>query len=132
MKKENTNALALINNDATEYDVKKALYNLGTSAEKRLSSMVNDVIMVKAFAFAEATVTDKQTGEIRDAERVLVIDVDGVTYHSMSAGLVGGFHNIAGIFGTEKNHLITIDEPIPVKILEKDTPKGHTFVPVID
>lgn len=132
MKNESTNALALISNDATEYEVKKALYNLGTSAEKRLSSMVNDVIMVKAFAFSDATVTDKQTRETRESERVLVIDADGVTYHSMSAGLVGGFHNIAGIFGTEKNHLVIIDEPIPVKILEKDTPNGHTFVPVID
>lgn len=130
-KNENT-ALALINNEASEFEVKKALYNLGTSAEKRLSSMVNDVIMVKAFAFAEAQRTDKQTGEVVDAERVLVIDTDGITYHSMSAGLVGGFKNIAGLFGTEKNHLITLDEPIPVKIVEKDTPKGHTFIPIIE
>lgn len=130
MSKENT-ALALINNEATEFEVKKALYNLGTSAEKRLSAMVNDVVMVKAFAFADAQMTDKQTGEVRDAERVLVIDAEGTTYHSMSAGIVSGFHNIAGLFGTEKNHLITLDEPIAVEIQEKDTPKGHTFIPVI-
>lgn len=129
-KNENT-ALAIVKEGASELEVKKALYNLVSNAENAFSDCLNKVIKVSAFAFTSAEVTDKQTGELMNRERVVAIDEDGATYHSVSTGLVSSFKNIAQIFGDVHGELIRINPALAIEIKQVKTPKGHTFKAVI-
>lgn len=129
--KENTNALALIQPEADELSVKKALYNLESGAENALGDCINKTLSIVAAVFTECDVTDRETGELKRRARVLAIDSDGQTYHTTSAGLVSSFDKLALIFG--KRHSVyenyVVFEPAVVGTVEKKkTPKGQTFI----
>lgn len=126
-----TNALAIFNGN-DELSMKKALYNLTVNAEIKISDMVNSIISVKGFAFTTAEVTNKETGELETRERVVVIDEEGKTYHSVASGIVNSFKKIATIFGTSHNELVTVEPALPVKIIRKATPKGNTYICTIE
>lgn len=125
---KNTTALAIFKKDADEHDVKKALYNLTVNAETKISDKVNSIINVVGFAFTQADVTNKESGELETRERVVVIDADGKTYHSVASGIVNSFRKIADIFGDNYNGFVKVDPALAVKIVRKDTPKGNTFI----
>ena len=130
MSKENT-ALAIFNAEATSIERKKAIYNLTVNAETRLSEKLNQVVEVAGFGFTECEVTNKETGELEPRERLLVIDKDGATYHSVATGLVNSFKNIGRYFAEENNGFFTINPALPVEIKSKTTNKGHTYIAVV-
>ena len=135
MSKENT-ALAIFNPELDELNAKKALYNLTVNAEIKVSDMVNSIINVKGFALTEAEVTNRETGELETRERVVVIDNEGKTYHSVASGIVNSFKNIAKVFGDTRgdtrNEFVTVEPVLPVKVIRKETPKGNTYICVIE
>ena len=127
MKKE-TNALAIING-TDKLATKKALFNLVTNAETKFSDMVNQIFTLKGFAFVDAEVTNRDTGIKEVRERVVAVDADGHTYHSVASGIVNSCKNLARFFGKEENGFITLDPEITVTVERKPTANGgNTYI----
>lgn len=100
------------------------LFNVLTNADTKLSDTVNTVISCENVLFTTGSTTNTETGEVEERERVIVIDTDGQSYHSMSAGLVGSFKNLCLVFGDPKEWAT----PIDVKVVKKETKKGQTYI----
>lgn len=127
-KSEKNSALAVLTGNKDSLELKKLMYNLATSADTRLSAMVNKPIQIKGVTFTQAEITNSETGEIETRERGLVIDADGNTYHSVSSGLVNSLHVFANAFGQEQNGFYIINDDIIATVEEKDTKRGHTYI----
>ncbi|MFQ7061103.1 MAG: hypothetical protein ACLR7Q_09600 [Eubacterium sp.] len=127
MSEKNT-ALSVLTGKKDAFELKKLMYNLATSADTRLSSMVNKPFIIKGVTFAFAEVANRETGELEQRERALVIDADGNTYHSVAGGLVSSLHNFVKAFGEEQNGFYIINEDIPAVVEEKATKNGHTYI----
>lgn len=127
-KSEKNTALAVLTGKKDSLELKKLMYNLATSADTRLSAMVNKPIVIKGVTFTAAEITNSDTGEIETRERGLVIDADGNTYHSVSTGLVNSLRAFVNAFGDEQNGFYVINEDIPATIEEKQTKNGHTYI----
>ena len=128
MAKNETSALAVLTGKKDAFELKKLMYNLATSADTRLSEMINKPFIIKGVTFAYAEVTNRETGELEERERVLVIDNDGNTYHSVAGGLVSSLHNFVNAFGEEQNGFYIINEDIPAVVESKETKNGHTYI----
>lgn len=127
-KTEKNTALAVLTGSKDSLELKKLMYNLATSAETRLSAMVNKSIQIKGITFAMSEISNNETGEFETRERALVIDSDGNTYHSVSSGLVNSLHVFAQAFGQEQNGFYIINDDIIATVEEKDTKRGHTYI----
>lgn len=103
---------------------KANLFNILTNAETKLSDTVNTVISCANVIFTKGTTTNTETGETDERERVIVIDIEGKSYHSMSSGLVTSFKNLCLVFGDPKEW----SNPIDVKVVKKPTKKGQTYI----
>ena len=126
MSKENT-ALAIVNGNADEFSVKKALYNLANSANTKLSSMVNKTFKIKLVTFTVADVLNRNSGEVEQKDRALVIDEAGTTYHTVAGGLVSSLKSLCTLFGADKNGLFEFTDDIECTVKERQTPNGHTY-----
>ena len=126
MSKENT-ALAIVNGNADELTVKKALYNLANSANTKLSSMVNKTFSIKLVTFTVADVLNRNTGEIETKDRALVVDETGTTYHTVASGLINSLKSLCQLFGADKNGLFEFSDELECTVKERSTPNGHTF-----
>lgn len=118
----NSNSLALTQNSTLED--KKALFNIMTNAETKLSDCVNKEIEIANFVFTSGSTTDAETGEVMEQERVIIVDTEGNSYHSMSQGLVNSMHQLVAVFGEPS--LWT--EPLKITVVRKETKKGNTFI----
>lgn len=127
-KSEKTNALAVLTGNKDSLELKKLMFNLATSADTKLSSMINKPIIIKGVTFTYADVTNRETGELENRERVLVIDADGQTYHSVASGLVNSLHAFVNAFGQEQNGFYIINDDIPATVESKETKNGHTYI----
>lgn len=124
----NSTALTILKGNKDSIELKKLMFNLATSADIKLSDMVNKPFVIKGITFTQADVTNRETGELESRERVLVIDADGNTYHSVSSGLVNSLHAFANTFGSEQKGFYLIEDDIPATVVSKPTNNGHTFI----
>ena len=58
-KSEKTNALAVLTGNKDSLELKKLMFNLATSADTKLSSMINKPIIIKGVTFTYADVTKR-------------------------------------------------------------------------
>lgn len=87
------------NLDMTILENKKAAFNMLNSPNIRLSSMVGKTIHAKDYLIDNVTITNQETGEVQDTQRLVIRDVSGETYHTMGRGLVESFNRILDLFG---------------------------------
>lgn len=127
-KSTENSALAVLTGNKDSLELKKVMYNLATSADTKLSDMINKPFIIKGVIFTTAEVTNRDTGELESKDRVLVIDKDGNTYHSVATGLVNSLHNFVNLFAQEQNGFYIVEQDIPATVVSKDTKNGHTFI----
>lgn len=127
-KSTENSALAVLTGNKDSLELKKVMYNLATSADTKLSDMINKPFIIKGVIFTTAEVTNRDTGELESKDRVLVIDKDGNAYHSVATGLVNSLHNFVNLFAQEQNGFYIVEQDIPATVVSKDTKNGHTFI----
>lgn len=123
------NEIATVTNNAicgyAENVDKKAFYNAINSTDVNLSDCINKVIKVKSFLFVPAQITDMETGEIIETERVVVFDADGNSYYSTAQGLLSSFKNLAVCFPSTAEEW---KDGLDCKIEKRSTKKGQTYI----
>lgn len=110
MEQNNTNELAIINDDSgaeliasltgsvpliyssftpTNSNEKADLFNIMNGDCKRLGDMVNIPLHIKDVFVEVVDMTDKNTGEVIKAPRIILIDKDNIGYACVSKGVFG-------------------------------------------
>lgn len=108
------------------FEDRKNIYNILTNANIKVSDMVKETIVIDKIYFTTGTYTDGNTGEtIENAERVILVDKDGESYHSMSVGIISSAKNLLNCFGDFND---IEDAQISVKVVPKKTKKGTTYL----
>lgn len=67
--------------------------------DAKLTEQINKTINVTDYVIHSAMFTDKNTGEIVSGERLVLIDVDKVTYECMSALIIKSLRGVAFAYG---------------------------------
>lgn len=98
---------------------KKEFFNLVNSTEKRVGDMINEVINVKHVYVEIVNCVEKESGEITQCPRTVLIDDKGVGYQAVSIGVFSGLKKVFQIFGLPQ----TWEKPIPLKV--KQITKGE-------
>ena len=133
MENENTTntAVALIDNtpakvycsvsDSTPA-AKAIVYNAINNPTVKISDHIGQDIYIKDIYCEEIESTDKETGEIRNLTKTVLIDPDGNSYFSVAAGMFRAVKNIIAIFGYP-----TYETPVHVKVVSVKLKKGSTY-----
>lgn len=103
---------------------KARIFNAVNSPDKKISDCIGETILLKDIVAHPVILTDEETGEAVDAMRMVLVDVDGISYEAVSGGLANAVQRILQIFGQPE----TWAEPIPVKPIQKGTRNGNNKV----
>lgn len=76
------------------------LYNAMTNPDEKLSDHINQEIIVKDIICEMIPITSKETGEIKDTPRIILIDTEGKTYSATSFGVYNALKRIFAVYGT--------------------------------
>lgn len=87
------------NLDMNSIENKIAVFNMVNSPEIRLSSMVGNPIYAKDYIIDDVSITNAETGEVQETQRLVIRDENGKTYHTMGRGLVESFKRFLELFG---------------------------------
>lgn len=100
------NELACIENDGfysslkvDTHEQRVAFYNATSAPDEQLRDHINEVLYIRDVCAEPVDVTDDKTGEVRRAVRVIMVDVNGVSYSTLSAGIYNSLKRVFGIFG---------------------------------
>ena len=109
---------------ATTDTEKTKLFNAMNNPDKRLSDCINMTILTKDIYIEIVQCTNEETGEVTSCPRIVIIDVDGVSYQCVSIGIFSALKKAIQVFGspTWKNGL-----PLEVKQISKGTKKMLTL-----
>lgn len=111
----------------------KMYYNILNAPNENISDHINEEVVIKDI-FAEDVTLDKKddkgvivcddNGEVitERAVRVVLIDVNGVSYQSLSKGIYQSTQRLLDAFGVP-----TWEKGVKVKILRKQVNKGQMF-----
>lgn len=97
---------------AETFDEKKRLIGAMNNPDFRISDMINKVINVVDIYIEQASITNKDTGEISLIPRTVLIDDKGKSYAALSYGVFNSIKKIIGVFGFPD----TWEEPIPLEV----------------
>lgn len=95
----------------TEED-KAVLFNAMNAPDQRLKEHINEVIRLKDIFVEVVYCTNKETGVVSPAPRIVLIDDGGVSYQCVSKGIFGAVKKLFAVFGEPQ----TWANPIPVKV----------------
>ena len=87
------------NLDMNSIENKKAAFNMVNNPHVRLSSMVGKTIYAKDYVIDDVSLVNAETGEVQGAQRLVIRDANGETYHTMGRGLVESFSRVLDVFG---------------------------------
>lgn len=96
----------------TEAD-KMILFNAMNNPEHRLADYINNVINVKDVFCEIVDCVNKETGEINQAPRIVLIDDMGEGYACVSLGIFSAVKKLMQVFGNP-----TWETPLPVKVVQ--------------
>ena len=109
---------------STETKEEKAkLYNVVNNTTERLFMHINETLEIVDVYCESTQTTDEETGEVRNAVKVIVIDVNGVSYYACSSGITNSIAQIFNIFGMPCEW----DDPLKVKVKAREAKKGQTI-----
>lgn len=104
---------------------KTKLYRAMNNPDKRLGDCINMKINVKDVYVEIVQCTQRETGEVKDCPRTVVIDDNGISYQAVSLGIFSSLSKLFQLFG-----MPTWEEPIPVIV--KQVSKGDRKMLTLD
>lgn len=84
---------------------------------------LNKTINVVNFIVQSVPMADRQTGELTDQPRIILLDADGTAYHAISGGLWRSVQNILGVLP----HPSEWPAPLPLHIVSVKGGKGDFY-----
>lgn len=90
------------------------LYNAMNNPEKRIKDMINLTIEVKHIFCEIVQCTNRDTGEISEQPRTVLIDTDGVGYQCVSVGIFSALKKIFSIMGSPMEW----KKPLKLKVVQ--------------
>lgn len=93
---------------------KTKLFKAKSNPDKRLADCINQKIYAKDLFMEVIELHNKETGEVEQAPRIVLIDKDGVSYSSVSFGIYHALKSLCGIYG-----MPTWEEPIPIIVKQR-------------
>jgi hypothetical protein len=96
---------------------KAKLFNAISNPGHQTSDMIGETILVKDVIIEIIDITDDLTGEVKQAPRVVLVDVGGQTYQSVSVGIYNSIARLIQIMGEP-----TWEGGLPLKVrqIQKD------------
>lgn len=108
--------------DVTSTAGRKKLYNITNRPDHNISDFINKPISITDIYVDVNARPNKETGEIEDKPRTVLIDTNGESYIAgVSVGVFNSVREILRIFGEPS----TWDEPLTVMPVTVRTPKGN-------
>lgn len=92
---------------------KALLFKAMNNPEKRISDCINTTINVKDVYVEVVQCVNKETGELQDCPRIVMIDDKGVGYQCVSIGMFSALKKVFSVYG-----MPTYEKPLPVKIVQ--------------
>ena len=109
------------------FEDKKRTYNALTT-DKQISDYLNEVIEVVDIIAGDVLITNKETGEVDEATRTVLILADGSAVAATSSVLFSRLMQIVSIFGNTN----TWPEPLKIKVRQQNLANGRRiYVPEI-
>lgn len=102
---------------------KAAVVNALSAPSSSLEVMVNQEIMLTNYYLERVNITDRETGEIQNLIRTVLIDANGASYGSISKGVSNGLKAIISIYGPASEW----PSPIPVRISQQQVGRGRMY-----
>jgi hypothetical protein len=132
MNEQNT-ALALVNEDDIKFIVdltapaktqfcsvvpkteadKAMVFKAMNNPEKRISDCINMTINVKDVYVEVVQCVNKETGELSDCPRIVLIDDKGVGYQCVSIGMYSALKKVFSVYGVP-----TYEKALAIKIVQ--------------
>lgn len=107
-----------------DFDARLALASALTTSEP-LGDNLNKTINLVDYVITVVTLLNKETGEVNDAPRIVLVDQDGSAYHATSLGLLTSLRNIRLAIGT-----LWGERPVPVQVVRQKGNNGFHFFTV--
>ena len=109
------------------FEDKKRTYNALTT-DKQIGDYLNEVLEVEDIIAGDVLITNKETGEVDEATRTVLILADGSAVAATSSVLFSRLMQIVSIFGNPN----TWPEPLKIKVRQQNLANGHRiYVPEI-
>ena len=127
LDKINNAGLALKATFATDTPEGQDMAFAALQASEAVADHLNETINLVHFIGQSITVVDENTGEPRDAVRLVLIDSDGNNYTAVSDQLLNSLSNLCAIYGPPASW----DEPRAIQVREQRSNKGRRFFTVV-
>ena len=109
------------------FEDKKRAYNALTT-DKQIGDYLNEVLEVEDIIAGDVLITNKETGEVDEATRTVLILADGSAVAATSSVLFSRLMQIVSIFGNPN----TWPEPLKIKVRQQNLANGRRiYVPEI-
>ena len=109
------------------FEDKKRTYNALTT-DKQIGDYLNEVLEVEDIIAGDVLITNKETGEVDEATRIVLILADGSAVAATSSVLFSRLMQIVSIFGNPN----TWPEPLKIKVRQQNLANGRRiYVPEI-
>lgn len=105
-----------------DFDARLTLAGALTNSVK-LKSALNTIIEVVDYVITEVTFVSKETGEVVNAPRCVIIDVNGDAYHATSMGVLTALRNIRLAVGE-----LWGQQPVKIKPVQQQGNNGWEFI----
>lgn len=92
----------------------RILYNALNHPAGRLAQLIGSVIEVSDVIAERTQIRSQETGELRDAVHVVLIDVNGEAYTSVSSGIYNAVRKLISVYG-----MPTWSPALPIKITQQ-------------
>lgn len=99
-------------------EAKAKLFNAMNNPDKRIGDCINMKINAKDIYIEVVTCTNKETGEVNNCPRIVIIDDKGVSYQAVSIGIYSALKKVIQVFGAP-----TWEKAIPLEV--KQVTKGE-------
>lgn len=85
--------------DTSKPEKRKLLLRCLGDCDSRLTDQLNKKLLITDYFAHQIQLTDKATGEIKDAVRMVLIDTEGKTYECVAAVLIKSFQGVMFAYG---------------------------------
>lgn len=106
---------------------KVKIYNGVGNPDKKLSDCIGQTVLLKDLYVEMATMTNKETGEIETAPRIVMFDKDGTSYQAVSYGIFNALKRLFDVFGTPD----CWESPLAVTVKQITTGKNKMLTLVV-
>jgi hypothetical protein len=109
----------------TDWAARKAIAGAITTSTP-IATVLGKTINLVNIIVQMVQIADRETAEVNDAPRVILIDADGTAYHATSAGLLSAIRNILATMGEPSDW----PEPLPIVVKEERGRNNYRFMTI--